>query len=63
MGLEKLYLDSNELTAVPDSIVVLTNLTTLNLRRNPPLIRSPQSAAVQAWLQALEDSPACYVGV
>ena len=58
-GLETLYLGNNQLTALPESIVALTNLTYLNLVNNPSLIRSAQSAAVQAWLQALEDSPAC----
>ena len=57
-GLKQLYL-SNQLTALPESIVALTNLTTLRLHSNPLLIRSAQSAAVQAWLQAHEDSPAC----
>ena len=51
-GLETLRLDSNQLTALPESIVALTNLTRLNLYNNPHLIRSAQSAAVQAWLQA-----------
>jgi hypothetical protein len=60
-GLKSLHLDSNQLTALPESIVALTNLTTLTLRRNPDLIRSAQSAAVQAWLQAREDSPTCTV--
>jgi hypothetical protein len=58
-GLETLHLNSNQLTALPESIVALTNLTRLFLVNNPPLIRSAQSAAVQAWLQALEDSAAC----
>ena len=58
-GLKSLHLDSNQLAALPESIVALTNLTTLDLNRNPPLIRSAQSAAVQAWLQAHEDSPTC----
>ena len=59
-GLQTLDLSSNQLTALPESIVALTNLTWLDLRRNPPLIRSAQSIAVQAWLQALKDSPACF---
>jgi hypothetical protein len=59
-GLKKLDLSGNQLTALPESIVALTNLATLNLSNYPPLIRSAQSAAVQAWLQALKDSPACY---
>ena len=58
-GLKKLYLFNNQLTALPESIVALTNLGHLSLLDNPPLIPSAQSAAVQAWLQALEDSPAC----
>jgi len=58
-GLKKLYLDNNQLTALPETIVALTNLTLLTLHNNPHLIRSAQSAAVQAWLQALEDSPTC----
>jgi Leucine-rich repeat (LRR) protein len=54
-GLETLWLNGNQLTALPESIVALTNLTRLDLRdNNPPLIRSAQSAAVQAWLQAHE---------
>ena len=48
-GLKTLFLDSNQLTALPESIVALTNLTELDLSDNPPLIRSAQSAAVQAW--------------
>jgi hypothetical protein len=59
-ALELLYLEGNTLTAVPVSIVALTSLKMLNLRGNPLLIRSAQSASVQAWLQALENSPACY---
>ena len=59
-GLQKLYLAGNQLAALPESIVALTNLTGLDLGNNPPLIRSAQSAAVQAWLQAHEDSPTCY---
>ena len=60
-GLKSLDLGDNQLTstienALPDSIVALTNLTALHLGNNPQLIRSEQSAAVQAWLQALEDS-------
>ena len=58
-GLKELGLGSNQLTALPESIVALTNLTRLTLENNPPLIRSAQSAAVQAWLQALEDGAAC----
>jgi hypothetical protein len=53
--LKKLWLSSNQLTALPESIVALTNLTTLYLSNNPHLIRSAQSAAVRAWLQAHED--------
>ena len=54
-GLKTLRLDNNQLAALPESIVALTNLTRLDLRdNNPPLIRSAQSAAVQAWLQAHE---------
>jgi hypothetical protein len=60
-GLETLSLHKNQLTALPKSIVALTNLTRLFLVNNPPLIRSAQSGAVQAWLQALEDSLACNV--
>ena len=60
-GLETLWLNKNQLTALPESIVALTNLTRLNLYYNPHLIRSAQSAAVQAWLQALQDSPTCRV--
>jgi hypothetical protein len=59
MGLVELHLSGNQLTALPEPIVALTNLTTLSLHSNALLIRSAQSAAVQAWLQALEDSPAC----
>ena len=62
-GLKELSLSSNQLAALPESVVALTNLTRLTLRRNPPLIRSAQSAAVQAWLQAREDSPTCYVSM
>ena len=58
-GLKALYLYHNQLTALPESIVALTNLTLMYLDENPPLIRSAQSAAVQAWLQELEDSPTC----
>jgi hypothetical protein len=58
-GLKKLDLIDNQLTALPESIVALTNLTELYLGHNPALIRSAQSAAVQAWLQALEGSLAC----
>jgi hypothetical protein len=57
--LKALLLHNNQLTALPESIVALTNLTELYLDRNPPLIRTAQSAAVQAWLQAREDSPTC----
>jgi Leucine-rich repeat (LRR) protein len=53
-GLKTLRLDNNQLAALPESIVALTNLTRLNLTNNPPLIRSAQSAAVQAWLQPHE---------
>jgi len=59
-GLKELYLDSNQLTALPESIVALTNLTWLCFGYNPLLFCSAHSAAVQAWLQALEDSPTCY---
>jgi hypothetical protein len=58
-SLKELYLDYNQLTALPESIVARTNLTRLDLDDNAPLIRSAQSAAVQAWLQALNDSPKC----
>ena len=58
-GLKRLWLNNNQLTALPESIVALTNLGHLSLLDNPPLIPSAQSAAVQAWLQALKDSPAC----
>ena len=58
-GLKSLPLDSNQLAALPESIVALTNLKYLNLCNNPSLIRSAQSAAVQAWLQAHEDNPMC----
>jgi hypothetical protein len=57
-ALTRLSLYNNQLTALPESIVALTNLTWLNLGSNPPLIGSTQSAAVHAWLQALEDNPA-----
>jgi hypothetical protein len=53
--LKTLTLSNNQLTALPESIVALTNLWELNLDNNP-LIPSAQSAAVQAWLQAHEDS-------
>jgi Leucine-rich repeat (LRR) protein len=56
-GLKRLYLENNQLTALPESIVALTNLTLLDLTKNPQLIRSAQSTAVQACLQALKDSP------
>ena len=56
-GLKTLSLRNNQLTALPESIGALTNLTWLHLGSNPPLIRCAQSAAVQAWLQALP--PAC----
>jgi hypothetical protein len=59
-GLKALFLNNNQLTALPESIVALTNLTSLYLVNNPPPIRSAQSAAVQAWLQALDDSPTCF---
>jgi hypothetical protein len=59
-GLKKLCLYSNQLTALPESIVALTNLTWLCFGYNPLLFCSAHSAAVQAWLQALEDSPTCY---
>ena len=49
-GLETLHLNRNQLTALPESIVALTNLDDLDLINNPPLIRSAQSVAVQAWL-------------
>jgi Leucine-rich repeat (LRR) protein len=39
------------LSALPESIVALTNLTSLALYDNPLSIRSAQSAAVQAWLR------------
>ena len=58
-GLKELYLGSNRIATLPESIVALTNLTELALINNPQLIRSAQSAAVQAWLQAREDSPTC----
>ena len=57
--MEYLNLDDNQLTALPESIVALTNLTELDLWHNPPLIRSALSVAVQAWLQACEDDPTC----
>ena len=57
--METLRLENNELTALPESIVALTNLTRLDLRdNNPPLIHCEQSAAVQAWIEAVNDSPA-----
>ena len=49
-GLETLSLFSNQLTALPESIVELA-IYELDLDDNPQLIRSAQSAAVQAWLQ------------
>ena len=56
-GLKKLHLNNNRLAAIPESIVALTNLTELLLfQANPQLIRTAQSAAVQAWLQALKGS-------
>ena len=58
-GLEGLSLHSNQLTALPESIVALTKLTWLDLSYNPRLIRTAQSVAVQAWLQACENSPTC----
>ena len=45
-GLETLILTSNQLTALPKSIVALTNLTWLNLQMNPRLIRTAQTVAV-----------------
>jgi hypothetical protein len=60
-GLKSLWLNSNQLTALPESIVALCNLASLRLTKNPQLIRSAQSAAVQAWLQALEDTPWSYL--
>ena len=58
-GLETLSLFSNQLTALPESIVELA-IYELDLDDNPPLIRSAQSAAVQSWLQAHEESLTCY---
>jgi hypothetical protein len=55
-GLKTLYLHFNQLTALPESIVALTNLRYLDLSHNPHLIRSAQSAGIQAWLQALRFS-------
>ena len=37
----------------------MANLATLDLGYNSRLIRTAQSVAVQAWLQACEDDPAC----
>ena len=54
--MKTLNLEDNELTALPESIVSLTNLTRLYLSGNPRLLRSTQSTAVQMWLQGLEDS-------
>ena len=62
-GLKTLSLDNNQLTTLPESIVKLTNLTEFELFRNPHFDRSAQSAAVQAWLQALEDSATCDVDI
>ena len=57
--MKELHLYSNKLTALPESIVALTALKTLDLRRNPlsggPLGPPPQSPAVEAWLAALKD--------
>jgi Leucine-rich repeat (LRR) protein len=60
-GLKALFLNNNQLAALPESIVAVTNLTKLTLFNNPLLIRTAPSVAVQAWLQALENSPTCTV--
>ena len=55
-GLQILYLYSNQLSGLPESIVALTNLTTLCLLYSRRRIRTAQSVAGQAWLQACENS-------
>jgi hypothetical protein len=55
-ALTTFFLHGNQLAALPESIVALTNFTRLTLFNNPPLIRSAQSAAVQAWLLALTEA-------
>ena len=60
-GLTELGLSNNKLAILPDSIGQLTNLTRLNLYDNPHFIFSPQTPAVQAWLEALEDNATCDV--
>ena len=51
-----LILSYNQLTALPESIVALTNLAWLFIHNNPRLIRTAQCAAVQAWVQMLKDT-------
>ena len=62
-GLERLHLSYNNLTTLPESIVSLTNLRKLDLSDIPGLIRTAQSPAIQAWLQAYENSPTCLFNI
>ena len=62
-ALKTLYLGHNQLVGLPDEICGMTALKHLYLHENDNLIRSEQSAAMQAWLQELEDSPTCTLTV
>ena len=53
-GLKGLYLGWNQLTLLPEEIVALTGLTSLDLRNNP--LDKPQSPAVEAWIAGLKAS-------